>query len=81
MRITVYASSKCSTIWGAMFLNGQICADENVKDSRLWSLCKITFKSNEYLSGGSLFVNQVVNGKNKFVLSGIVSYGGKIFVN
>ncbi len=29
------------------------------------------------MTGGSLYVNQVINGRNKFVSAGVVSYGGK----
>jgi len=32
------------------------------------------------LLGGSLYVNQTINGRNKFVSAGIVSYGGNFFL-
>ena len=67
VKLKVYNSSACSNVYPAMIKNWntQICAGDinGGKDT-----CQGD-------SGGPLYVLDTINGKSKYVLSGITSYG------
>jgi secreted trypsin-like serine protease len=63
VRITTYPATSCSNV--ATLTSGQICAG-------LYSGGKDTCQGD---SGGPLYNSDTVNSQNKFVVSGIVSYG------
>ncbi len=67
VKITVYNSSMCSQVYPEVNKNWntQICAGE-------YSGGKDTCQGD---SGGPLYVLGKINGKNKYILSGVTSYG------
>lgn len=65
VKLTVYPSSSCSRVNNIFDWNGQVCAGEMLGG-------KDTCQGD---SGGPLFVQNTINGRVKYVLAGIVSYG------
>lgn len=65
VRLTVYDGSSCSQVNDVSSWNGQICAGEIAGG-------KDTCQGD---SGGPLYVLGIVNGKYKYILAGITSYG------
>ena len=67
VKLTVYNSSSCNNVYPSTTKNWntQVCAGENAGG-------KDTCQGD---SGGPLFVLDTINGKSKYVLSGIISYG------
>jgi len=65
VKLTVYPSSNCKFVNSVFNWNGQMCAGEIAggKDTCLGD------------SGGPLYVLGSVNGKSKYVVAGITSYG------
>ena len=67
VKLTVYNSSSCNNVYPSTTKNWntQVCAGE-------YAGGKDTCQGD---SGGPLFVLDTINGKSKYVLSGITSYG------
>ena len=65
VKLTVYDGSSCSKVNSVFNWNGQICAGEVAGG-------KDTCQGD---SGGPLYVLGTVNGKSKYILAGLTSYG------